>query len=416
MSVEIITIGDELLIGQVVDTNSAWMAQELNKVGLKVRFITTVSDKEQEILDALQIAEKRAGIILMTGGLGPTKDDITKLTLCKYFKTGLRFDQATFENLVLLFKVRGREVTELNKKQAEVPENCIALHNQFGTAPGMLVELNDRIFISMPGVPHEMKGIMKSHVLPLVNERFMLPPVLHETILTQGIGESFLSELIAPWEDALPPHIRLAYLPSVGILRLRLSASGFKQEALKEELSIEIKKLEKLAGQYIFGRGTDTLEGLLGNLLREKKFTISTAESCTGGYLAHKITSIPGSSDYFMGSVVAYDNSLKTDFLNVEPAALEKFGAVSEEVVTEMARSVRKKFNTSYSIATSGIAGPGGATPDKPIGTVWIAIEGPNLSIARKFLLGTERMNTIHQTAQFSFHILCKVLQDKDYN
>ncbi len=412
-SVEIITIGDELLIGQVVDTNSAWMARELNKIGLKVRFITTVSDQEQEIMDSLNHASSRAGLILITGGLGPTKDDITKKTLCNYFNTSLRLDQESYANIEKLFKARGREVSELNKKQAEVPSNCKTLLNKLGTAPAMWFDENNKIYISMPGVPHEMKAIMKEHVLPAFKEMFELPPVLHETILTQGIGESFLSELLAPWEDNLPPHIKLAYLPSTGILRLRLTASGFAEKLLRKDLELEIQKFMSLAGKYIFGRGDDTLEKILGDLLRAKKCTLSTAESCTGGYLAHRITTVPGSSDYYIGSVVAYANSIKTSWLNIDSASLEFHGAVSEEVVRAMASSVRKKFGTDYAIATSGIAGPAGATADKPLGTVWIAIEGPNSSLTRKLQLGTERYNVIEQTGLFCFHMLCKMLKEE---
>lgn len=269
LEIEIITIGDELLIGQVIDTNSPWMSRELNKIGLKVRYITTVSDKEKEILDALSIASQRVGIILITGGLGPTKDDITKFTLCKYFQTDLKFDEGSYENLKRLFNARGREVTELNKKQAELPANCIALLNEFGTAPGMLFNFKERMYVSMPGVPYEMKGIMRSHVIPKLKAQYNLPPVLHETILTQGIGESFLSELISPWEDSLPKHIKLAYLPSAGVLRLRLTSSGF-EEKLKEELELQINKLESIAGHFIFGRNNDSLEQLLGDMLLKK--------------------------------------------------------------------------------------------------------------------------------------------------
>ena len=409
--VEIITIGDELLIGQVIDTNSPWMAQELNKIGLKVRYITTVSDREQEILDALSLASNRVGIILITGGLGPTKDDITKFTLCKYFNTSLRFDNPSYENLQKIFGARGREVTDLNKKQAEVPASCFALLNDFGTAPGMLFNENNRIYISMPGVPYEMKGIMRNHVLPRLKIEHDLPPVLHETILTQGIGESFLSELIAPWEDNLPAHIRLAYLPSAGVLRLRLSTSGFEETKLKKDLNDEIMKLEKLAGEYIFGKGDDSLEKLIGVELRTRKLTLSTAESCTGGYIAHRITSVPGSSDYYIGSVVAYDNDIKTSCLGIDPDLLERHGAVSEEVVLAMAAGIKKQFNTDFAIATSGIAGPSGATADKPLGTVWIAINGPTSIFSKKYLLGRERFAVIQNTCLHSFHQLFKMLK-----
>jgi nicotinamide-nucleotide amidase len=413
--VEIITIGDELLIGQIIDTNSPWMARELNKIGLKVRFISTVSDREQEILAALQLASQRVGIILITGGLGPTKDDITKYALCNYFNTTLRFDEPSYENLERLFHERGKEVTELNRTQAEVPASCEALLNKFGTAPAMMFKQDGRVYVSMPGVPYEMKGVMKEHVLPYLRGNFDLPPVLHETILTQGLGESFLSELIAPWEDNLPEYIKLAYLPSAGILRLRLSASGHSESRLKRELEEQIAQLKLLAGQYIFGKGDDSLEAQLGELLRKNKMTLATAESCTGGYLAHRITTVPGSSDYYIGSVVAYDNEIKTSCLGIDPALLELHGAVSEEVVTAMAHGIKKQFKTDYAIATSGIAGPTGATADKPIGTVWISIVGPDKEISRKYLLGTDRFAVIQSTCLNCFHLLLKMLKEKDH-
>lgn len=412
-AVEIITIGDEILIGQIIDTNSPWMSQELNKIGLKVRFITTVADKEQEILDAISMASKRVGIILITGGLGPTKDDITKHTLCKYFNTNLKFDETSFLNVQRLFHARGREVTEINRKQADVPEICTPLLNELGTAPGMLFRKDDRVYVSMPGVPYEMKGIMRNHVIPVLKSSFALPPVLHRTILTQGIGESFLSDLIAPWEDHLPPHIKLAYLPSAGILRLRLTASGFAEEILRNDITDQLSGLEKLAGEFIFGQESDTLEKLIGDLLRDKKLTLATAESCTGGYIAHRITSVPGSSDYYIGSVVAYDNEIKTSCLGIDPKTLEQHGAVSEQVVVAMAQGIRKQFKADYAIATSGIAGPSGATPDKPLGTVWIAIAGPDSIFSKKYLLGTQRFNVIQSACLNSFHELLKILKGR---
>jgi len=412
--VEIITIGDELLIGQVIDTNSPWMAQELNKIGLKVRYITTVSDREEEILKTLDLATERVGIILITGGLGPTKDDITKHTLCKYFNTSLRFDESSYLNIEKLFHARGRVVTPLNRTQAELPANCTPLLNQYGTAPAMLFNENERIFVSMPGVPYEMKGVMKNHVIPYLKNRIKLPPVVHETVLTQGIGESFLSDLIAPWEDNLPKHIRLAYLPSAGILRLRLTATGFEESVLKKDLEVEIDKLSLLAGEFIFGRNEDSLEKLIGDKLRHKKLTLATAESCTGGFLAHRITTIPGSSDYYTGSVIAYDNSIKISCLQIDPQLLDRHGAVSSEVVSAMAKGVRQQFRSDFAIATSGIAGPSGATAEKPLGTVWIAIEGPNVSLTRKFQLGTERLGVIQGTSNHCFHLLYKILMNEN--
>ncbi len=410
MLTEIITIGDELLIGQVVDTNSAWMAQRLNEIGIKVKQISSVSDDESHILKALYEASLRADIILITGGLGPTKDDITKKTLCKYFKTGLKFDEESFKIIESIFISRGRQVTPINRLQAEVPENCIVLHNYQGTAPGMWFEQNEKIYVSMPGVPSEMKGLMEKIVIPKIKERFPLVPIIHKTILTQGIGESYLSDLISSWEDNLPSHIKLAYLPAAGMVRLRITAKGVDEEALLKEVNAEALKLKALIGEYIYGYENDRLEGLIGRLLRDQKKTISTAESCTGGFIAHKITSIPGSSEYYIGSIVAYANEIKVNELDVDFHIFEKYGAVSEEVVKSMASNVRKKFKTDYSIACSGIAGPDGGTADKPVGTVWIAVSNAEKTITRKLQLGTNRERVILETAQHALNVLRKML------
>ena len=410
MLTEIITIGDELLIGQVVDTNSAWMAQRLNEIGIKVKQISSVSDDESHILKALYEASLRADIILITGGLGPTKDDITKKTLCKYFKTGLKFDEESFKIIESIFISRGRQVTPINRLQAEVPENCTVLHNYQGTAPGMWFEQNEKIYISMPGVPSEMKGLMEKIVIPKIKERFPLVPIIHKTILTQGIGESYLSDLISSWEDNLPSHIKLAYLPAAGMVRLRITAKGVDEEALLKEVNAEALKLKALIGEYIYGYENDRLEGLIGRLLRDQKKTISTAESCTGGFIAHKITSIPGSSEYYIGSIVAYANEIKVNELDVDFHIFEKYGAVSEEVVKSMASNVRKKFKTDYSIACSGIAGPDGGTTDKPVGTVWIAVSNAEKTITRKLQLGTNRERVILETAQHTLNVLRKML------
>lgn len=410
MLAEIITIGDELLIGQVVDTNSAWIAQHLNDIGIKVKQITSVSDEEGHILQALNEAIKRADIILLTGGLGPTKDDITKKTLCKYFNTGLKFDEQSYKIIETIFHSRGREVTPINRLQAEVPENCTVLHNFLGTAPGMWFEKDKKIYISMPGVPSEMKGLMEKIILPKIKERFPLVPIVHKTILTQGAGESFLSDLISSWEDNLPSNLKLAYLPAAGMVRLRITANGENEETLRKEVENEALKLKALIGEYIYGYENDKLEALIGRLLREQKKTICTAESCTGGFIAHKITSIPGSSEYYIGSVVAYANEIKINELNVDMLTLETHGAVSEQVVKAMAHNARKKFKTDYSIACSGIAGPDGGTADKPVGTVWIAVSNFEKIITRKLQLGTSRERVILETAQHTLNTLRKML------
>jgi nicotinamide-nucleotide amidase len=431
---EIITIGDEILIGQIVDTNSAWMAQQLNLHGIKVKQITSVSDNEQHILTALDEAKSRADIILITGGLGPTKDDITKHTLCKYFNTTLRFDEEVFRNVEELFRKRGRTlITETNRKQAEVPVNCTVLYNTVGTAPGMWFEESRKpedgsgtkkpiqhssishllspifVIVSMPGVPYEMKKMMLD-VIPRLKAKFKTPVIIHKTILLQGIGESFLSDMIASWEDALPSNMKLAYLPQSSLLRLRISATGDDESRLRNEVEDEAKKLHALAGEYIFGYEDDTLEKLIGDLLRKNKKTLSTAESFTGGNIAHKITSVPGSSDYFIGSVVAYDNRIKTEVLGVGEETLKKHGAVSEETVREMALGIQKKFKTDYSIATTGVAGPSGGSEEKPVGTAWIGIATPDKVIAKKFQLGSDRGRIVIEATLHGLNMLRKNL------
>ena len=388
---EIITIGDELLIGQVVDTNSAWIATQLNAIGIRVFQITSVSDNEDHIMQALELATTRADVIILTGGLGPTKDDITKKTLCRYFNTGLRFDEQSFKIIESIFKSRGREVTDINRKQAEVPQNCTVLINQKGTAPGMWFEKNEKIYISMPGVPTEMKGLVSNEVIPRLKERYVLPPYVHKTILTQGIGESTLSELIASWEDNLPASMKLAYLPAAGMVRLRISATGKKETEIRLAVNEEVEKLKQIIPEHIYGYDEDRLEEI-------------------GGYIAHKITSIPGSSEYYIGSVVAYANEIKTSELGVDMEVIEKYGAVSEQVVKQMASHAIKIFKTDFSIACSGIAGPDGGTTEKPVGTVWLAIASPEIIMTRKLQLGNNRERVILETAQHALNLVRKIL------
>ncbi|MEO8149295.1 MAG: competence/damage-inducible protein A [Bacteroidia bacterium] len=409
MLVEIITIGDELLIGQVVDTNSAWMSQQLNFAGFKVKQITSVSDDEQHIINALDEAAKRADVILITGGLGPTKDDITKNTLCKYFNTSLVFNEEAFKNLEQLFKMRGREVTPTNRKQAEVPVNCEVLQNKNGTAPGMWFEHEEKVFVSMPGVPYEMKSMMSDAVIPRLKGKFETPYIVHKTILTQGVGESFLSDIISDWEDSLPSHMKLAYLPSAGMVRLRLTAMSADAD-LEKQVEEQVKNVLPLIEKYVYGFDDDTLQSVVAKLLHQKKQTLSLAESCTGGYISHLITSLPGSSAYYKGSVIAYAYEIKEEFLNVSKFVLETKGAVSEEVVLQMASQVKANFKTDYAISVSGIAGPDGGTPDKPVGTVWIAIATPEKTFAKRFQFGTHRMRNIEVTAYTALNMLRKEL------
>jgi nicotinamide-nucleotide amidase len=409
MLAEIITIGDEILIGQIVDTNSAWMGEQLNLAGIKVHQITSVSDNAGHIVKALDEAKSRVDLILITGGLGPTKDDITKHTLVKYFNTSLRFDEEVHQHVKALFARFGREVTGVNLKQAEVPESCTVIHNANGTAPGMWFDRDGKVFVSMPGVPYEMKKMMGAEILPRLKKKYSLPTIVHRTVLTQGIGESFLSEFIADWENSLAEkNIKLAYLPSPGMVRLRLSASGNDETVLRKTVEEKVEELNKLIPQHIYGYEKDTLEQLVGRLLKEKKQTLSLAESCSGGLIAHLVTSVPGSSAYFMGGVVSYSYESKTNMLGVTKETLEKFGAVSEEVVTQMAGGAIKEFKTDWAVSASGIAGPEGGMEGKPVGTVWIAVAGPNGVKAKKFQFGGDRERNIAVTAITALNMLRK--------
>lgn len=392
---EILTIGDELLYGQIIDTNSQWMGVELSNAGIKVIRKTTVGDREEDIMTAFAEAEKRADIVLITGGLGPTNDDLTKPCLAKYFNCEVKIHQEALEEVTAFFAQRGRELTEINRQQAALPVCCEKITNSLGTAPGMWFDINDKIFVSMPGVPHEMKRMMTDIIIPKLKARFAMPVIHHKVIRTVGIGESFLAEKIADWENALPPHIKLAYLPSLGEVKLRLTGFGDSRETLQEETDHLIAKLNERVGQFIYGYGDDPLEVAVGNMLREKKLTVSVAESCTGGYLSHLITSVPGSSDYFLGSMIPYAYEIKMRQLGVKPETLEQYGAVSEQTIIEMANLVRAKFTTDIGVATSGIAGPGGATPEKPVGTVWIAYSDKYQTVTRKLQLSKERQLNI---------------------
>jgi nicotinamide-nucleotide amidase len=406
MIAEIISIGDELLVGQVVNTNATWIAQHLHEIGVPVKQLSAIADDAGEIIKALDQAFSRADVILVTGGLGPTRDDITKNTLCEYFGTELVFHQPSFENIVRLFGSRGMTFTDLNRKQAEVPANCVPLINQHGTAPGMWFEKKGKILVSMPGVPFEMEAMMEDYVLPRLAGQENRRVVAHKTILTQGIGESHLSELIKEWEDDLPENMKLAYLPQPGLVRLRLTAYDKSQEKALLEIEKRVDTLKKLIPDLIYGYGNDTMEEIVGRLLREKKRNLSTAESCTGGYLAHMITSVPGASDYFMGSVIAYSNLIKRELLGVSEETLRMHGAVSEEVVREMAEGARKRFQTDFAVSVSGIAGPNGGTVEKPVGTVWIAVASPSGTSARKFMFGEHRGRNIRRAALAALNLL----------
>lgn len=395
ISAELLTIGDEILYGQIVDTNAQWMSVALSDAGIRVIRKTSVGDQEDEILTAFAEAERRADIVLITGGLGPTSDDITKPCLAKYFGCALALHEGALAEVTEFFRSRGRELTEINRQQAYLPVCCEKITNAMGTAPAMLFRKDGKIFVSMPGVPHEMKHIMTNEVIPRLLQSFKTPVIHHKVIRTVGIGESFLAEKIAGWEKSLPSHIKLAYLPSLGEVKLRLSSMGEDQEALKKESDALSDALLPIVGEYIYGFGNDPLEVTLGNTLRDKKLTLSVAESCTGGYLSHLITSVPGSSDYFLGSIIPYGYEIKMRQLGVKPETLEQFGAVSEPTIREMANLVRAKFNTDIGVATSGIAGPGGATTEKPVGTVWIAYSDKYQTVTRKLQLSKDRQINI---------------------
>ncbi|WP_432713206.1 competence/damage-inducible protein A [Pedobacter sp.] len=406
MLAEIITIGDEILIGQIVDTNSAWMAKQLNLCGIKVKQITSVSDDAEHIVEALNAARKRANVILITGGLGPTKDDITKITLSRYFNMPLKRDEETLKTVEGIFARLNRPMIELNRKQADVPEGCTVIQNKNGTAPCMWFEDQGAIFVSMPGVPFEMMYLMEEEILPRLKERFQLPFIYHKTILTANIGESFLATLIEDLENSLPESIKLAYLPNLGQVRLRLSASGSDEQQLKTEVDHYATLLMERISQYVVADEDITLEKALLNLMESRQLTLSTAESCTGGYIAHLITQHPGSSKVYEGGAVTYSYALKEAVLGVKPETLQNFGAVSEETVKEMALGALARFKTDFAVAVSGIAGPDGGTPEKPVGTVWIAVASASGVTAKVFLFGNRRVQNISRSAAAALNMV----------
>lgn len=406
MKAEIITIGDEILIGQVVNTNSSWISENLNNIGIKVTQISTIGDDIIQIINALKSTELRADLIIITGGLGPTKDDITKFALCKFFNTKLVFNDSAFQNIKHIFESRNIPVNELNKAQAMLPESCTALNNKFGTAPGLWFEKNGKIFVSLPGVPYEMKFIMEDSVLKILSSKLKNLAIVHKTIMTTGIGESFIAEKLSGFESDLPEYIKLAYLPKPGIVRLRLSGMGNNKKLLKNELDILSDKIQNILGTYVYGFDEEKLEKVVGDLLIRNNATLSIAESCTGGYVSHLITSVAGSSKYYKGSLIAYSNEIKMKFLDVDKKILEKHGAVSCEIVTEMASNIRKKYSSTYSIACTGIAGPGGGSNEKPIGTVWIAVGTPKITETKKLQLSDNRERNIERASIAALNLL----------
>ena len=399
MLAEIITIGDEILIGQIVDTNSAWMARELNAIGIRIKQISSVSDDREHILKALAEAIQRADIILITGGLGPTKDDITKKTLADYFGVGFVENLEALDNVTRIFAKYNRPLLEVNRQQAQVPANCEVLNNQNGTAPGMWFNHEGKIYVSMPGVPHEMMYMVEQQVIPKLKATFKLPVIIHKTLLTVGEGESFLAERIADIEDSLPPYIKLAYLPKLGQVRLRLSGYADNKATLQAEIDGFATQLTQRLGSIIAAEEDIALEKAIMNKLEQSGETLSLAESCTGGYLAHLFTQHAGSSAVFLGGAVSYAYSLKESMLGVAHDTLTKYGAVSEETATEMVQGALLNFKSTYAIAITGIAGPGGGTDEKPVGTVWIGVAGKGKMVVKKFTFGNKRQQNIERSA-----------------
>ena len=408
----IITIGDELLIGQVIDTNSAWMAQELNKAGIRVVRRVAVADTWDEIWATLDEEQNHADIILITGGLGPTADDITKPLLCKYFGGAMIINEDAKQNVLHIFAGLNRPIIDRNLKQAEVPDVCTVLLNKRGTAPGMWFSKDNKVFVSLPGVPHEMKGLMTDDVIPGLLKQFKFPVIIHKTLLTAGVGESFLADLIKDFEEALPAHIKLAYLPNYGMVRLRLSTIGLHKEDTENEVQAFFETLKLLVKDYLVTDIDEPIEKVIGRLLVTKNKTMCTAESCSGGYIAHLITAIPGSSKFYDGSVVSYSYQAKEDLLQVDKNTLETLGAVSEEIVIQMAKGALKNIKSDYVIAVSGIMGPDGGMPDKPVGTVWIAVGSNDKTEAKKLFFPYDRMRNIHLTATHALNLLRQFILD----
>lgn len=415
ISASIITIGDELLIGQTIDTNSAWMAQELNRNGIWLRRRVAVGDVREEIWQALDAELELSDIVLLTGGLGPTADDITKPLLADYFGGKMIVHEGALQNVKHIFEtLLKRPLLERNLKQAEVPDCCEVLLNKRGTAPGMWFEpagTRRRIVVSMPGVPFEMKGIMTDSVLPRLRTSFELPGILHRTLLTAGAGESFIAERIETWSQQLPAHIKLAYLPNYGMVRLRLSAQGMQSRELEQEIDYFFAELQQLVSDILVINEDLALEQAVGILLQQQGGTLATAESCSGGYIAHLVTSHAGASDWFKGTVVAYSYDAKEQLLNVPASTLQQEGAVSEATVLAMLRGLLQRTGATHGIATSGIMGPGGGTTDKPVGTVWIAVGSEQAQVTRQFHFRFDRIRNIQLTAAQALLLLHRFLQ-----
>lgn len=414
ITVEILAIGDELLYGHTLNTNSYWISEQLSNAGFRVVRHTTVGDKAEHMTRAFEEAEKRAQIVIITGGLGPTADDLTKPLLAEFFNMPLERNEAALNHITQLFEKRGFTMSERNRRQADLPKGCVYLQNERGTAPGMWFERNDKVFVSLPGVPHEMKHLVEYSVLPKLIKQYRPEVIMHRVVRTAGIGESWLADKISQWEEKLPEHIKLAYLPNQAMVNLRLTAVGTEKANLHAELEDQIRQLKGYIEKYIYGYDEATLPMAVGRKLQAKGHTIATAESCTAGFVAHQLTSIPGSSEYFNGGIVAYQNEIKMKLLNVAEATLQQDGAVSQACVEQMAEGVKKQLNTDWGVATSGIAGPGGGTAEKPVGLVWLAVSGPGGTHSQKFQFTKDRDINIRYSANALLFMLYQSLSEID--
>ncbi len=423
MNVSIINIGDELLIGQVVNTNATSMSQRLIRAGMDVRRVVTISDDSNAIRETIIKELHDSDTVLVTGGLGPTKDDITKHTIAEIFGSPLKENKEALDNVSRIFKARGYELTPINRLQASVPQCCTMINNLVGTAPCMWFDERSiapaigspsnqpKVLISMPGVPHEMEWLMDNEIVRRLQQHFHTSHILSKNIIIQGIGESFLSDLIEPWELSLPRHIRLAYLPQAGMVKLRLTARGDNEETLRNDIDHALQGLYPIAKQYIVGVDLESIPEIVATIFTSNQITLSAAESCTGGFLSSRLTALPGASSYFMGSVVSYSNEAKEHMLGVDHNTLVEHGAVSEPTVIQMAEGARKQFHTNYAVATTGIAGPDGGTPTKPVGTVWIAVASPQGTTTKLLQLGDDRQRTIERTTNALFSLLIKIVK-----
>ena len=411
MQATVITIGDEILIGQIVDTNTVSISKHLNAAGIVVREKCSIGDDRTQIVETLERALAHSQIVVVTGGLGPTKDDITKRTLAELFGSGMHIDERVADHVKGMLESRGIAFNELNRGQALVPDCCTVLFNAHGTAPGMWFERGEKVVVSLPGVPFEMEHLMQDEVMPRLKARFSLRSIVHRTLITAGLAESMLAERIAPWEEALPPYLKLAYLPNPGAVRLRLSAYEVEGESVAREIAERFEALKEIIPEYVVGYETATVQELVHGTLTGRGETLATAESCTGGAIAARFTAMAGASAYFRGGVVAYSNDLKREVLGVSATDLERFGAVSEPVARQMAEGVRRLAGSDYAVATTGIAGPSGGSDEKPVGTVWIAVAGPHGTVAACRQCGTDRGQIIDRASAFAIGMLRDALK-----